>query len=72
MVTVRTPTNSHNDRVYVNVDVRRDVPVAQLLKDCKHIFFAKHGVRRSFPLRKLGKRHWCLFSLYEVKVNSSY
>jgi len=33
---VQTPTNSQNRRVYANAAVKRDIPVARLLKGRKH------------------------------------
>ena len=50
---VQTPTNSQNDRVYANAAVKRDVPVARLLKGRKH-FSQKIMVhiRRSLELKK--------------------
>jgi len=50
---VQTPTNSQNDRVYANAAVKRDVPVARLLKGRKH-FSQKIMVHigRSLELKK--------------------
>ena len=38
---MQTPTSAQNDRVYANVAVKRDVPVARLLKGRKHFYRAR-------------------------------
>jgi len=66
--TVQTPTNSRNDCVYANVAVKRDVPVARLLKGCKHF---SQGIMVSITVSNLGKPS-LVFVQPGAKVDSSH
>ena len=66
--TVETPSNSQNDRVYANVDAKRDVSPSRLLKDRQH--FTK-SVMVSVAVSKLGKTS-LVFVQSGAKINSAY
>ena len=66
--TVQTPTNSQNDRVYANVAVKCDVPVARLLKSRKHF---SHSIMVSIAVSNLGKMS-SVFVQLGAKVDSFY
>src|SRR6218665_2909670 len=66
--TVQTPTNSQNDRVYVNVAVKRDIPSERLLEGRK---FFSQSIMHSVAVSQLCKSS-LVFVERGAKVNSSY
>ena len=68
LFTVKTPTNTQNDRIYVAVSNKHDVPPERLLKGRKHF---SQSVMVSVALSKHGKTS-LVFVDRSAKVNSSY
>jgi hypothetical protein len=66
--TVQTPTNTQNDRVYANVNLKRDVTPARLLKGRKHF---SQSVMVSVAVSKQGKTT-PFFVTPNAKINSVY
>src|SRR6218665_2476684 len=66
--TVQTPTNSQNDRVYVNVAVKRDIPSERLLEGRK---LFSQSIMHSVAVSQLCKSS-LVFVERGAKVNSSY